>query len=89
MRHSDPFFEDLFDAEPRQVIEDQEIRAVAGGNGSEVVKSKVLGWIERRHLNGKDRIDSLLDRLSNHRVHMAFLKELPWMAIIGDEEKAP
>ena len=70
------------------MVEDDEIRAEARGDGPQIVEPEILGRVEGSHLKGEERIETQPDRLSHHRIDVPFIEKFSRMAIIRDEEES-
>jgi len=47
----------------------------------------MLRSVERRHLNGRDGFQTLLDSVAHNAVHVAIIDQRAGMAVIGTQNK--
>ena len=62
----------LDDVKVFQIVNDQQVRLSAGGNGPQVIETEVFGRVERRHLYGDDRVETLTDGAANDKIDVPF-----------------
>ena len=88
-RHQDAVFKDLLHLKPGEAVKDDEVCPVARSNRSKTLQPEIFRSIEGCHPDRQDRRGSQADRLSDHRIDMAFFEEFPGMAVVRDKEKTP
>ena len=81
--------EDHLDVEILEVVDDGEVRQIAGRDGAAVVQQEIARGMVPRGLDGDDRVDAVfVDRLTADVVDVALLEQVVRMFVIGAEHAA-
>ncbi len=73
-----------------QVTDQYDVRIAAGSDLADVAcQPKMLGRIERCHLQGDHRIEALIDRVPHDAIHMAVVHQGAGVRIVGHQDEVP
>ena len=88
-----PFFCSQFSRNPYpvdmelfQIVKKYKIRPIPRCNRSSVIQPETLRRIQRRHTNGRHRIQTFLNANSQVIVQMPFMENGLWLAVIGAKQ---
>ncbi len=79
---------DLFDVEVLKVVDDDEVRQIAGCDGTAVVQQEVAGGVVAGGLDGSDGIGTQRDGLFNDVVDVTLFQQVVGVLVIGAEHTA-
>ena len=71
-----------------EVVADDEVRAIARGDGADAAQAEAERGIQGRELDGADRVEAEADSLADDSVDVAVGDEVGGGAVVGDEETA-
>lgn len=89
VEHQFSLFKDLFHLEILEIIHDDQVCQVAGGDGAPVIEQEVAGRVMAGSLDGDDRVDAVaVDGLADDIVDMALGKEIIGVPVVAAEHAA-
>ena len=82
-------FENHFDVKIPEIVDDREIRQIAGGDGAAVVEQEVARGVVAGDLDGQNRVGTVfVDRLAADIVDVPLLQKIIRVFVVGTEHAA-
>ena len=88
IHHENALLVDLLDVEVLEIVDDDEVCQIAGGNGAPVVQQEVPGGVVAGHLDGSDGVGTQGDGLLHDVVDVALFQQVVGVLIVGAEHAA-
>ena len=79
---------DLADAEVLEIVEQDDVGALAGGEDAAVVEAEALRGVDRGHPDGGDGVEPLFDTDAEMVVQMALMEHGARLPVVGAEDAA-
>ena len=86
--HEDASLVDLLDVEVLEIIDDDEVGQIAGGDGAAVVQQEVPGGVVAGGLDGGDGVSAQGDGLFYDVVDVALFQQVVGVLVVGAEHTA-
>ena len=88
VHHQDALLVDLLNVEGTEVVDDDEVRQIAGGDAAPVVQQEVPGGVVAGHLHGGDGVGPQGDGPLDDVVDVALFQQVVGVLVVGAEHAA-